>query len=168
MAEWTEGKDTYDESEDFGPADYTIHYRVDEYDFKAVQEAIIFRQSPPFLRMPDGSLMLPDGEGDLGGRILAQICRYYVDKLNVPASLNEGQKREMREHGLTEAEYAELDGRTREASLELRAEYAKARERLYAEYAKARERLHAEDEEAAERKRAELRAEILGRRGEGE
>ena len=157
MAEWTEGKDTYDESEDFGPADYTIHYRVDEYDFKAVQEAIIFRQSPPFLRMPDGSLMLPDGEGDLGGRILAQICRYYVDKLNVPASLNEGQKREMREHGLTEAEYVELDGRTREACQELRAEYAKARERL-----------HAEHEEAAERKRAEIRAEILGRRGEGE
>ena len=157
MAEWTEGKDTYDESEDFGPADYTIHYRVDEYDYGAIQEAIRLRQTHTFWRMEDGSLMLPEGNGDLGGRILAQLCRHYVDTLDVPASRDEGQKREMQEHGLTEAEYAELDGRTREASLELRAEYAKARERL-----------HAEHEEAAERKRAEIRAEILGRRGEEE
>ena len=157
MAEWTEDEDTEDESEDFGPANFSIHYRVDEDDYRVIQEAIALRQSHPFWREKDGSLILPDGEGDLGGRILAQLCRHYVDTLDVPASRDEGQKREMQEHGLTEAEYGELVGRTWEACQELRAEYAKARERL-----------HAEHEEAAERKRAEIRAEILGRRGEGE
>jgi hypothetical protein len=157
MAEWTEGKDTYDESEDFGPANYTLDYQMDEYDYRAVQEAIAFRQSHAFWREKDGSLILPDGEGDLGGRILAQICRDYVDTLDVPASRNEDQKHEMKEHGLTEAEAMEVCVRTLEVCHGLRVGYRKAQQRLHARYL-----------EVEERKRAEIRTEILGRRGEGE
>lgn len=49
---------------------------LDDDDDRAVQAAIAERQRDS--RWPDG-VMLPEGESDLPGAIIAEICRGYVD-----------------------------------------------------------------------------------------
>jgi hypothetical protein len=49
---------------------------VDDLDYSAILAAIAKRQN--LMRM-DGRALLPDGEGDLRGRLLAEICRGWCE-----------------------------------------------------------------------------------------
>lgn len=51
-----------------------ITFEVDELDAKAIHAAIADAQS-----MPMFSQTLPDYDGDLGGAILAEICRGWAE-----------------------------------------------------------------------------------------
>ena len=54
----------------------TITLELDDDDERAVQEALTERQLNPRGR---GGVMLPDGEGSLVGRLIADICRAFCD-----------------------------------------------------------------------------------------
>lgn len=49
----------------------TILLECDEDDDRAIQEAIALRQRSP--------RVMPDGGGNLAGRVVAEICRAFVD-----------------------------------------------------------------------------------------
>lgn len=53
----------------------SLNLEVNEDDLLAVQSAVSFRQSK-FRR--EGSLVLPPGDGDLRARLLAEICRGWL------------------------------------------------------------------------------------------
>jgi hypothetical protein len=53
-----------------------LHFVVDELDYQAIMSAIAARQT---VRC-GGTLVIADGQGDLGGRILAQICRGWINR----------------------------------------------------------------------------------------
>ncbi len=55
----------------------TLTLILDEDDSRAVHEAIAKRQQES--RWPEGGVLLPEGESDLPGAIIAEICRAYVD-----------------------------------------------------------------------------------------
>jgi hypothetical protein len=49
---------------------------LDEDDWDAIQEAIARRQA---WRHADGGPLLPDGESNTAGAVLAEICRGWVE-----------------------------------------------------------------------------------------
>lgn len=53
-----------------------IVLEIDEDDFIGISNAIAKYQANQRI---DGELILPDGEGDLRGRIIAEICRGWCD-----------------------------------------------------------------------------------------
>jgi hypothetical protein len=55
----------------------TIELELDEEDYDAVQDAIALYQS--LARVPGYPTILPDGDSNLAGAILAQICRGWAD-----------------------------------------------------------------------------------------
>ncbi len=57
----------------------TLTLMLDEDDHRAVQAAIAERQRSPRWEDSDGGVLLPEGESDLLGAIIAEICRAYVD-----------------------------------------------------------------------------------------
>ena len=58
----------------------TLKLKLDDLDFEAIQEAITIRKSGLF--RIDGELILPDGESEERGALLAEICRAWFDTLN--------------------------------------------------------------------------------------
>lgn len=56
-----------------------ILLEIDDLDYLSIQKAITTRQLNP--RTKNGT-MLPDGDGNLTGRIIADICRAFVDYRN--------------------------------------------------------------------------------------
>ncbi len=54
----------------------TVALELDDLDFDAVQKAISIRQGLM------GGGLLPDGEGNLAGRIVAEICRGWMEFLD--------------------------------------------------------------------------------------
>jgi hypothetical protein len=61
-----------------------IVLRMDEDDYDAIQRAIAIRQQ---IRDPAG-VILPSGEGNLAGRIVAEISRDWIEFVE---DLNEGE-----------------------------------------------------------------------------
>jgi hypothetical protein len=57
----------------------TITVQVDELDYEAIHRVIAEYQRSN--RWPEGDTLVPEGEGDLGGRILAEVCRGYEEML---------------------------------------------------------------------------------------
>ena len=53
------------------PTTRTMSLEVDELDYQAIQEAITVRQQRP--------REMPDGGGNRAGRVIADICRAFVD-----------------------------------------------------------------------------------------
>lgn len=60
-----------------------ITFEVDDLDFEAIQKAVARRQAA--FRV-NGELIIPDGEGDLRGRLIAEICRGWVEFLDKSAA----------------------------------------------------------------------------------
>jgi hypothetical protein len=58
----------------------TIQMRVDGDDYEAIRRAIERRKE---LRV-DGETILPDGEGDMDARLLAEICRGWMEFMDEP------------------------------------------------------------------------------------
>lgn len=56
-----------------------ITFTVDDDDARGIHEAISYAQTMPLFRET-----LPDFEGDLGGAILAEICRGWTDWMRSP------------------------------------------------------------------------------------
>ena len=56
-----------------------IRFVVDELDYQSIMSAIATRQTVRY----GGQLIIADGKGDLDGRILATICRGYVDRAEI-------------------------------------------------------------------------------------
>lgn len=54
----------------------TITIRIDDADADSIRAAIARRQS---MRI-DGQPILPDGDGDLAGRYLAEVCRGWLER----------------------------------------------------------------------------------------
>jgi hypothetical protein len=54
----------------------TVVLELDDDDFDAVQQAISVRQGL------FGGSVLPDGEGNLAGRYVAEICRGWMEMLD--------------------------------------------------------------------------------------
>ena len=54
----------------------TITVQVDDADADAIRAAIARRQA---MRI-DGEPILPDGDGDLAGRYLAEVCRGWLER----------------------------------------------------------------------------------------
>ena len=59
-----------------------VRLKLDRRDYEAIQEAIAIRRSGLF-RMPDGVLLMPDGESEPKGALLAEVCRGWVERLSV-------------------------------------------------------------------------------------
>ena len=75
-----------------------LHLEVSDTDLKDVQDAVFFRQSR-FRR--DGELVLPPGPGSLRGRLLAEICRGWLQMV-----VGRVSESELTDHEL----YCELNG----------------------------------------------------------
>jgi hypothetical protein len=60
-----------------GPGTRVLRVEVDEADYQAIIRAISARQA----QRVDGQPLLPEGQGDLRGRYLAEACRGYVEML---------------------------------------------------------------------------------------
>ena len=54
----------------------TITLKVDDEDFDAIQSAICRRQS---------FRCLPDGDGNMTGRVVAEICRGWLERVDAQA-----------------------------------------------------------------------------------
>lgn len=52
----------------------TMTLECDELDYAAIQQAVAQRQRWG---------ILPDGEGDMAGRVLAEICRGWMEMLGI-------------------------------------------------------------------------------------
>jgi len=61
----------------------TITLECDELDFDAIQKAIARRQ---LFRC------LPDGEGNMAGRIVAEICRGWEEMLDAAKGSSDGEE----------------------------------------------------------------------------
>lgn len=58
----------------------TIRLKVDEADYLSITEAIAIRKSGLFYS--NGKLLLPEGDSELTGQLLAEVCRGWVERLN--------------------------------------------------------------------------------------
>lgn len=58
----------------------TLKVALSPADFDAIQEAIAIRGSGLF--RSNGELILPDREGDMRGRLIAEICRGWTEALS--------------------------------------------------------------------------------------
>lgn len=65
----------------------TITFEVDDFDHAAITAAIARYQAE---HRVEGELIIADGEGDLGGRILAELCRDWSDYWDRVCSGGEG------------------------------------------------------------------------------
>lgn len=54
----------------------TITLECDDLDYEWLNDAVAYFQEH---NRVDGELLLADGEGDLKGRILAEICRIWME-----------------------------------------------------------------------------------------
>jgi len=61
---------------------------LDELDYDAVQKAMARRQNF-FGRGPDGG-PYPDGDSNLAGTVLAEICRGWMEMLDMRQRLSDG------------------------------------------------------------------------------
>lgn len=67
------------------PVTWTVTVVVDRQDFSAIQAAITRRQL--LGRYPGCTgTTLPDGDSDLAGAIIAEICRGWMEMLDLHAS----------------------------------------------------------------------------------
>ena len=57
----------------------TITITVDDDDARAIHEAIATYQRT--VRWHDGGVLLPEGESDLSGAIIGEICRGWLELL---------------------------------------------------------------------------------------
>jgi hypothetical protein len=57
----------------------TLTLVLDDDDERAVQAAMAERQRSSRWDDSDGGVLLPEGDSDLPGAIIAEICRAYVD-----------------------------------------------------------------------------------------
>lgn len=55
----------------------TIMLEIDDADYAAIQKAISFRQT--WNRSKGGDKVLPDGDGNQAGRVVAEICRGWME-----------------------------------------------------------------------------------------
>jgi hypothetical protein len=56
-----------------------MHLLLDEDDYRSIQQAIARRQS---WRHADGGCILPAGESNTPGAIIAEICRGWLEMLD--------------------------------------------------------------------------------------
>ncbi len=57
-----------------------IELEVDELDYEAIQKAFAVKQGN---RFGGDSTILPDGDGNIQGRMVGEICRGWLDMLGL-------------------------------------------------------------------------------------
>ena len=62
------------------PDTRTLTVRIDQLDYDAIQRAIAYRQT---------WRSLPDGDGDIAGRIIAEICRGWMEWMEWRESIDD-------------------------------------------------------------------------------
>jgi hypothetical protein len=58
----------------------TLKLKLDDLDYEAIQEAITIRKSGLF--HVDGVLIMPGGESEPRGALLAEVCRGWTERVS--------------------------------------------------------------------------------------
>lgn len=80
--QWKEFAEELANADNFDPGEVTntMELHLDEYDYAAIQRAMARRQQ---------YRVMPEGSGNLAGRLLAEICRCYSEYMESLDRMNE-------------------------------------------------------------------------------